>query len=112
VSDSSNGHRADDASPDKRPLLTQRWRALGGDLKDPRWIYLKGCLFLLCGVLAGGLLLMEHPTWKGAMLLALTVWCFCRGYYFAFYVIEHYVDSEYKFAGLWSFVRYLFSRRA
>ncbi len=28
-------------------------------------------------------------------------------YYFAFYVIEHYVDPGYRFAGLWSFVRYV-----
>ena len=46
-----------------------------------------------------------------ALLLAVAVWCFARFYYFAFYVIEHYVDPGYKFAGLWSFVRYLVRRR-
>ena len=45
------------------------------------------------------------------LLLAVSVWCFCRFYYFAFYVIEHYVDSNYRFAGLWSFAGYLWSRR-
>jgi len=32
-------------------------------------------------------------------------------YYFAFYVIEHYVDPGYRFAGLWSFVRYVLRKR-
>ena len=44
------------------------------------------------------------------LLLAVAVWCFCRAYYFAFYVIEHYVDENYKFAGLWSFVKYLLKK--
>jgi hypothetical protein len=44
-------------------------------------------------------------------LLAITIWCFCRSYYFAFYVIEHYVDPGYRFSGLGSFLRYFLSRR-
>ena len=39
--------------------------------------------------------------------LAICVWCFARFYYFAFYVIEHYTDPGYRFAGLWSFVQYM-----
>ncbi len=77
------------------------------DLTSPVWIKLKGILFLLVGFLASILLLLDSPTWKTALLLALAIWCFCRFYYFAFYVIEHYVDPGYKFSGLWSFVRYL-----
>jgi hypothetical protein len=99
-----------EASPPENTGVLARLQAAGGDLKDPRWIYFKGFLFLLSGILAAGLLLFEHPTWKDAALLALAIWCFCRFYYFAFYVIEHYVDDEYKFAGLWSFVRYLMRR--
>jgi len=38
------------------------------------------------------------------------VWCFARFYYFAFYVIEHYVDGDYKFNGLGSFARYMLSK--
>ena len=82
-----------------------------GDLKNPRLIYAKGFLFLLTGALAGGLLLAERPTWKVGVLLALSVWCFARFYYFAFYVIEHYVDPAYRFAGLGSFVLYLFRKK-
>ncbi len=81
------------------------------DLKDHRWIYAKGFLFLVGGIVAAGLLFAEHPTLKFAFLIAVTVWCFARFYYFAFYVIEHYVDGEYKFAGLGSFVMYLLRQR-
>ena len=77
------------------------------DLTDPRWIKAKGALFFLAGLLAGGLLLVEHPAFRDAALLVICVWSFCRAYYFAFYVIEHYVDPGFRFAGLWSFWRYL-----
>ena len=83
-----------------------------GDLKSPKLIYLKGFLFLTAGIVAAVLLLIEAPSWKVALLLLLAIWCFCRCYYFAFYVIEKYVDSSYKFAGLFDFLRYLFGRRS
>jgi hypothetical protein len=81
------------------------------DLTDVRWIRLKGLLFLLVGLLAAALIVAEHPSLKVAALLALAVWSFCRFYYFAFYVIQHYVEPGYRFSGLWSFARYLFSRK-
>ena len=81
------------------------------DLTSPTWIKAKGILFLLVGLAASALLVIEHPTWKIALLLALSIWCFCRFYYFAFYVIEKYVDSGFKFAGLWSFARYMMKRQ-
>ena len=80
------------------------------DLSNPAWIKLKGALFLLLGIAAAGLLWLEQPTLKTALLLALALWCFCRAYYFAFYVIEHYVDPGYKFSGLISFFRYCLKR--
>ena len=77
------------------------------DLKSPTLIYLKGWLFLTGGIVAAGLVLAEAPRFKVGLLLTICVWCFCRFYYFAFYVIEHYVDPTYKFAGLCSFFVYL-----
>ena len=59
------------------------------------------------GVAALVLIWLENPSWQTVFLLALAVWCFCRLYYFAFYVIEKYVDPGYKFSGLWSFACYL-----
>jgi hypothetical protein len=81
------------------------------DLSNPFWIKLKGILFLLIGSVAAVLVLLDDPKWQTAVLLALAIWSFCRFYYFAFYVIEKYVDPSYKFSGLISFVRYLFQRR-
>lgn len=82
-----------------------------GDLRDPRLMYLKGALFLGCGALGAALLLMEAPTLKVAALLALTVWCFARAYYFAFYVVQRWIDPGYRFAGLFDFVAYLLKRK-
>jgi hypothetical protein len=81
------------------------------DITNPKLLYLKGFLFVVCGCLTSATILIEHPSWKLAALLALTVWCFARAYYFAFYVIEHYVDGEYKFAGLFSFFQYALRRK-
>ena len=81
------------------------------DLKSPRVIKLKGFLFLLMGILASLLLIVETPTLRQVALLSIAVWSFCRFYYFAFYVIEHYVDPGYKFSGLVSFARYMIRRR-
>ena len=81
------------------------------DLTNPRIIVLKGGLFVLAGLLAAGILLLESPTPKTASLLAVTVWCFARAYYFAFYVIQHYVDPSYRFAGLLSFFVFMVRRK-
>jgi len=80
------------------------------DITNPKLIYAKGALFLFGGLLASALLIAERPSLKVVVLLAVAIWCFARAYYFAFYVIEHYVDGRYRFAGLWSFVRYLFRK--
>ena len=77
----------------------------------PFWIKVKGGLFLALGVASAGMLIALHPTLATTVLLAIAIWSFCRCYYFAFYVIEHYVDPGFRFAGLWSFARYLVRRR-
>ena len=77
------------------------------DLQNTRWMWLKAILFLVIGVTSAALVWLEVPTLKNALFLALVIWAFCRAYYFAFYVLEKYVDSDFKFAGLWSLVRYL-----
>ena len=82
------------------------------DLTDPRWIKFKGILFLVVGLLASALLFLEAPTLKVAVLLVIAVWCFCRAYYFAFYVIEKYVDPTFRFSWLGSAMRYLMRRNS
>lgn len=76
------------------------------NLTDPRLMWLKGGLFVAIGLIASGLLIAQLPDLRYGLLLAIIIWAFCRAYYFAFYVIEHYVDPEYRFAGLIHFARY------
>lgn len=61
------------------------------DLTNPKLIKLKGLLFLVIGLISSGLQLAECPSIRNALLLLITIWAFYRTYYFAFYVIEHYV---------------------
>ena len=80
------------------------------DLKNPNLIIVKGALFLMLGLIASGMLILQAARIDVVILLAIAIWAFCRFYYFAFYVIEHYVDDGYKFDGLYSAIKYL-SRR-
>ena len=75
-------------------------------------MYLKTTLLLLAGSLASLLLIARSPSLITCALVAIAVWAFCRAYYFAFYVVERYVDPGYRFSGLASFARYLWNRRA
>ena len=77
------------------------------DLTDRRWIIAKGFLFLFAGLVSVGLLVFEHPELRFIALLCISIWCVCRFYYFAFYVLERYVDPGFRFSGLWSLCRYL-----
>jgi hypothetical protein len=81
------------------------------NLTSARWIKAKGILFLLLGLFSATLLFFEHPTFKAGLLMIIAVWSFCRFYYFAFYVIEHYVDPSYRFSGLLSFALYLIQKK-
>jgi hypothetical protein len=76
------------------------------DLKNPKWMFAKAVLFLLIGALCFGLLLAQQPTLRTAALLLLLIWAFARAYYFAFYVIERYVDASYRFSGLLACARH------
>ena len=80
-----------------------------GDLKNPTLIWMKGILFVVLGVFSAVLILVLAPQLQIAILLSICIWAFCRAYYFAFYVIEHYVDRDYRFAGLIDFLKYALS---
>jgi hypothetical protein len=81
------------------------------DLKSTKLIYLKGLLFAVMLAVSAALLLAESCTWKTAFLVAILIWSSARLYYFMFYVIEKYTDPAFKFAGIFSFVQYLFRKR-
>ena len=82
------------------------------DIKSPHILWLKGALFLLIGLGSSALLILDLPTLRTMLLLLLAIWGFCRAYYFAFYVIEHYVDPRFRFSGLMSFIAYALRRRS
>jgi len=82
------------------------------ELTNPGWIKFKGILFLLIGCAAVVLLLVENWSMRTVLLLGVAIWSFCRFYYFAFYVIQNYVDAGHKFTGLLDFVRYLFKGKS
>lgn len=77
------------------------------DITDPKILKFKGLLFLLLGILSGGILLFMVPDLRVLTLLAICVWAFCRFYYFAFYVLHHCADREFRYSGLWDLVVYL-----
>ena len=81
------------------------------DLQSSRWMLVKAVLFVVIGIAACGLILAQMPDWRVAVLMVLAIWAFCRAYYFAFYVIEKYVDPSFRFSGLISVVRYLLTRK-
>jgi len=77
------------------------------DLKSPPAIKAKACLFLFLGFFSTALLLARTPSVEVLVLIGIIVWSFCRAYYFAFYVIETYLDTTYKYSGLISLIKYL-----
>lgn len=80
------------------------------DLRSKHLIVLKGVLFLAILVMSGGLVLASLPGWRTACLLALVAWSSARFYYFLFYVLERYVDSRLKYAGVLALIQELVSR--
>ena len=73
-------------------------------------MWVKALFLLLIGSVSATLIFFEAPSLRLGLLLCLTIWGFCRAYYFAFYVIEKYIDHGYRFSGLISFCHYLLKR--
>jgi len=81
------------------------------DLKQPWTMYLKAFLFLIIGSISLGMLYLLAQDWRVFTLACLSIWAFSRLYYFCFYVIEKYIDSNYKFSGLTSVIQYFLRKR-
>jgi hypothetical protein len=85
---------------------------MGPDLKDKRWIVVKGLLFVVLAMIAGGLqLAADFPLWQEAVLLAICVWASCRFYYFLFHCLHAYVDPGLPSAGVMDLLMTLWRRR-
>jgi len=74
-------------------------------------MWIKAVLFLFIGISASVLIVLERPEWRLAVLLLVALWSFCRAYYFAFYVIERYIDPSRKFAGVGAAAVYVLKQR-
>ncbi|HEX5053443.1 MAG TPA: hypothetical protein VFZ65_16820 [Planctomycetota bacterium] len=81
------------------------------NLLTPRWMLVKAILFVLVAMLAAGTLIAQSPTYTTAACVLLVAWSSSRAYYFAFYVIEHYVDPTFRFSGLTAFAVWLWRGR-
>lgn len=81
------------------------------DLTSPVWMYLKAAGFVVIGFFSAAMILLQSPRWDVALYLAISVWAFARAYYFAFYVVGHYIDPEFKYAGLIHFCQYLLQKK-
>ena len=79
-----------------------------GDIKSPWLIHAKGALFVLSGAFAAILLFAQVPTIKTAALICITVWSFCRFYYYLFYVIDRYLGREKRFSGVFDVLQFIF----
>src|SRR4051812_46093231 len=82
------------------------------DITSPSLLKAKGALFVCLGLLSGVLLLLPVFSWRALALLVICVWAFCRAYYFCFYVLQHYVDPSFRYAGIGDALKYLMTGRA
>lgn len=81
------------------------------DLTHPRRMYLKALLFLIIAVCCSTLLLLQNPSLRTGALIGLLAWASSRAYYFLFYVIQNYIDGDYRYAGILSCLKYMMSAR-
>ena len=64
---------------------------------------LKAALFLVIVLLCSVFLaVLVYPllTWRVAVLFVTCLWACSRAYYFCFYVMEHYAEPGFRYAGL------------
>lgn len=81
------------------------------DLKSKHWIVAKGIAFLGIAILAAAQLLLDAPSLRTALLLAVLAWAAGRFYYFLFYVLERYVDPGLRYTGILALVRAILAKR-
>lgn len=81
------------------------------DLHSPKLMWLKAVLLLAIGATSALMVWLEARSVSSGLLMALAIWAFCRAYYFAFHVLERYADPQFRYAGLWSVLRYAFKAR-
>lgn len=78
-----------------------------GDLENWRWMVLKAVLFFGIALLCASALFCQWPSLECFAYQVLLVWSSCRLYYFFFYVIEKYIDPQFRFSSLAALAVYL-----
>ena len=79
------------------------------DIKSEKVLHLKVFLFLALGIVGASLLLYDNLSIRTIVLLMITIWAFCRFYYFLFYVLEKYAGRDRRYAGILDALAYLFN---
>jgi hypothetical protein len=82
------------------------------DITSKWLLHAKGFMFLIAGLIAAGLILAGSPNLRTLVLLIITIWAFCRFYYYLFYVLERYVGKETRYAGILDALKYVVKSRA
>jgi hypothetical protein len=77
------------------------------DITSPRLLKLKGALFLALGLLSAAMLILPMLSWRSVALMVISIWSFCRAYYFCFYVMQHYADPHFRYRGLFDLFMHL-----
>lgn len=80
------------------------------DITSPALLKLKAALFLVIVLLCSVLLaVLVYPllTWRVIVLYFTCLWACSRAYYFCFYVMEHYAEPGFRYAGLLDLARHL-----
>ncbi len=85
-------------------------KKLGSDL-PVQWILVKGGLFLLILVMSTALTVISDDWRQRVASVLCVIWSSARFYYFMFYVIEKYVDEDFRFSGVGSFLCYWWKKR-
>jgi hypothetical protein len=74
-------------------------------------IVIKGSLMLLSGLMAAGMLFAQNQSLLTGFLLGCVIFGFCRFYYFLFYVIQNYVDPDFRYSGVFDALKHLFRKK-
>jgi len=77
------------------------------DITSPKVLKLKGALFVLLGLLSAAILILPIFSRRAVVLMAISIWSFCRAYYFCFYVMQHYADPHFRYRGLFDLFLHL-----
>ena len=80
-------------------------------LKNTKLIYFKALLFFLIGIVGLIYCLIINNIFYLFSMLVVTIWAWCRLYYFMFYVITNYIDQEYRFSSIFNFIQYLIKKK-